>query len=94
MGYLGIYLKAFQLGKLAAENVKVKCNIATESGRRKFIDKSYENVEAFTQLGKFSYLGGELMKQKNVDAAVHKYDEAVADGVKSVMLNLNKPRGR
>lgn len=84
MGYLGVFLKAFQLGKEAAEDVK-GCNLNTSKGKCKFLHDAYENVEAYQQLGRYSYLGGELMRMRNVDAAVNKYDRAVADGIKSVI---------
>lgn len=91
MGYLGVFLKAFQLGKEAAENVKGTYNLTTKAGQSKFVDKAYERVEAFSQLGEYSYIGGELMRMKDIDAAVNKYDNAISDGIKSVMKKKIKP---
>lgn len=90
MGYFGVFLKAFQLGKEAAEDVKVKCDLSTKAGQRKFTDKAYEYVEAYQQLGEYSYIGGELMHMKDVDAAVNKYDRAISEGIASVMKKRAK----
>jgi hypothetical protein len=85
MGYLGVFLKAFQLGAEAATDVKCKCDLTTKAGQSKFMDKAYELVESYSQLGRYSYLGPELMKMKNVDSAVNKYDNAISDGIRSTM---------
>ena len=85
MGYLGVYLKAHQLGQEAAEDVNKGYDLSTKSGKSMFELRAYEAVEALSQLGKYSYIGPELMKMKDPDAAVNKYDDAVADGIKSVM---------
>ena len=91
MGYLGVFLKAHQLGQEAANDVKCKCDLNTKAGQRKFMDKAYELVEAYQQQGCYSYIGGELMKMKDIDAAVNKYDNAISDGIKSVMKKKIKP---
>jgi len=90
MGYLGVFLKAHQLGQEAANDVKASFTLTTKIGQKKFMDKAYENVEAYQQLGCYSYIGGELMRMKDPDAAVNKYDRAVADGIKSVMKKRMK----
>ncbi len=94
MGYLGVFLKAHQLGQEAANNVKVTMNLSTKAGQSKFRDKAYENVESYQQLGEYSYIGGELMHMKDIDAAVDKYDRAVDAGITSVMKKRMKTRGK
>jgi len=94
MGYLGVFLKAHQLGQEAAKDVKVTTDLTTKIGQGKFMDKAYDLVESYSQLGRYSYIGGELMKMKNVDAAVNKYDAAIAAGIKSVMLKRAKVKVR
>lgn len=93
MGYLGVFLKGFQLGKEAAEDVKV-INLHTMAGKEKFMDKAYRNVEAYQQQGCYSYIGGELMRMRNPDAAVSKYDDAVHAGIKSVLAKRLKIKRR
>ena len=85
MGYLGVFLKAHQLGQESAEEVNKGYDLSTKAGKAMFELRAYEAVEALSQLGRYSYIGGELMEMKNVDAAVNKYDNAVAAGIKSVM---------
>jgi hypothetical protein len=94
MGYLGVFLRAHQLGQEAANDVKCKCNLNTKAGQTKFMEEAYELVEAYSQLGRYSYIGGELMRMKNPDAAVNKYDNAVSDGIKSVMNKRMKAKSR
>lgn len=95
MGYLGVFLKAFQLGKEAATDVKGNYDLKTKRGMKRFLDKAYENVEAYSQLGTYSYIGPKLMQMKDVDAAVNKYDAAILDGIRSVILpHTRKSRGK
>lgn len=99
MGYFGVFLKAFQLGKEAAEDVKIPANsdLSTKNGMTKFREKAYDNVEAYQQLGEYSYIGGELMQMKNPDAAVNKYDSAISDGINSVLklrIKQQKKKGK
>lgn len=92
MGYFGVFLDAFKLGQEAANDVKVPSNIATPAGKKKFIEKAYDLVESYSQLGCYSHIGGELMRMKNPDSAVNKYDRAVADGIKSVLSKAKPPK--
>ncbi len=92
MGYLGVFLKGHQLGQEAAADVKCNCDLSTKAGQDKFIDKAYVLVEAYSQLGCYSYIGGELMRMKNVDSAVNKYDAAISDGIKSGMKKRMKTK--
>jgi len=94
MGYLGVFLDAYRLGQEAAEDVKVSYNLTTAEGQKKFIRKSFDNVESYSQLGRYSHIGGELMRMKDPDTAVDKYDRAVYAGIKNVFAKRVKTQHR
>lgn len=83
----GIFKTAYDLGEEAASSVKKTYDVTTKAGQQRFLEEAYRNVETFSQLGRYSHIGGELMRMKDTDRAVRMYDDAVAAGIKKVLIN-------